>query len=1161
MIKDFTDILWVTICAGLVFLMQAGFLCLETGLTRSKNNINVAIKNLSDLGISIVLFWGFGFALMFGTTHGGWFGSQQFVPDLGQAGMWTVAFLLYQAMFCGTAMTILSGAIAERMRFSGYILSAIIVSGLIYPVFGHWAWNGADVGQQLGWLNSRGFVDFAGATVVHSFGGWVSLALLFVIGPRSGRFAAEGSTRQIPGANLPLATLGVILLWLGWFGFNGGSTLGMDERVPRVITNTIFAGASGLVTALAAGWIFRGRADVHLVINGSLSGLVAVTAGAHAVTTLNAILIGAGGSVAMILVDYLMLRHRVDDAVGAVPVHLGAGIWGTLSLAFFADLGALGTGLDRWEQFQIQAIGVLACGVWTFGLVTILFRLINRWFKFRVSAQDEHVGLNVSEHGASTDLLDLLDTMDQQAQTGDMSMKMPVEPFTEIGQVAKHYNEVMEALQKTVARTEGIVRTAMDGIITFSRDSLSILSINPAAEAMFACSGPAVVGDSIDRFLDSESAQSNLRSNITSMVKSGVARRVSGRRNGDSFPMEVAVAEVEAGDEGFYVGMFRDMTALQESEARYRNLLDNIPIGIYRNTPGPEGKLLMANAASAKIFGYDSVEEYQQQDTSSSYRNPEERIAFSDRLIEEGEVTGVELALHKQDGTPIWVAISARTIYDEKGNVAYFDGMIEDITVRKEAEDALRAAKEAAESANLAKSTFLARMSHELRTPLNAILGYTQLMSLDRGTPPQHVESLEIVGRSGEHLLALINDVLDMSKIEAGQVELNESTFDLHRLLEDLEDLFRVSVSEKGLQLVFERQADLPTLVSTDEGKLRQVLINLLGNATKFTVEGRIVLRARARHDVENLRLYFEVEDTGPGISEDDLVELFDPFVQIEHKGGAQEGTGLGLPISRQFVRIMGGEITVDSELGSGSTFKFDIATGVGESIVHPASPPARRVLGLEDGQIPRRILAVDDQPENVQLLQAILERIGFEVRVATNGKEAVDVWADWEPHLIWMDIRMPVMDGLEATRRIKASPQGQSTVIAALTASVFEEERAEILATGCDDFVRKPFTETEILDVIERHLGVKFVYDESGVPPQLGLGDQVFGEQIAKLPPLWMNEMHGAAAQADTEVATTLLGRIEGDHPEIFRTLTTLVGEFRFAEIMALTESGADGS
>ncbi|MFQ5963822.1 MAG: ammonium transporter [Candidatus Scalinduaceae bacterium] len=451
--KSLVDIFWVLICAGLVFLMQAGFTCLESGLTRSKNSINVAIKNITDFGISTILFWAFGFALMFGTSRGAWIGSTGFFLPLDE-GTWPTAFFLFEVMFCATAVTIVSGATAERMRFRSYIIISIILSGLIYPIFGHWAWNGSQNGTSSGWLGMLGFVDFAGATVVHSVGGWVALAALLVIGPREGRFPPVGTHIKIHGSNLPLSVLGVLLLWIGWFGFNGGSTLALNDRIAVIITNTFLAGAAGSMVTLAIGWLLRRRADVELLIFGSIAGLVAITATAHAVNAIWAIAIGGIGGIVMLGVEYLLEYFHIDDAVGAVPVHLGAGVWGTLAVAIFGETELLNTGLNRWAQLLTQVTGIATCFLWVFGTSYIFFKIINRFFPLRVTPEDEYIGLNVSEHGATTELLDMFRTMDSQAKTGDMSLRVPVEPFTEVGQIATHYNSVMDALQKATARTE-----------------------------------------------------------------------------------------------------------------------------------------------------------------------------------------------------------------------------------------------------------------------------------------------------------------------------------------------------------------------------------------------------------------------------------------------------------------------------------------------------------------------------------------------------------------------------------------------------------------------------------------------------------------------------------------------------------------------------------
>jgi len=391
--KELLDIVWILICTGLVMLMQAGFCCLESGLVRAKNSINVAIKNLADFCVSSGIFWIFGFAIMFGTSYKGFLGTSGFFFG-GDIRTWLIAFFLFQLVFCGTATTIISGAVAERMRFSGYLIVAIIVSGFIYPIIGHWAWGGAESGATTGWLARKGFIDFAGSTVVHSTGGWVSLAAVIILGPRIGRYTKAGTT--IHGHDLPMATLGIFLLWFGWFGFNGGSTLGISEKIPLILVNTNLAAAFGGFVGMGLSWKILHRSDVGHIMNGSLAGLVGITASCHIMVPWAAVLIGSIASVICFGATMLMEKLKIDDAVGAVSVHCCGGIWGTLAVALFSDPDAWGTGLGRWEQFLVQAMGVGSAFVWAFGVGFSLLWIVNRWFPLRVTVEEERVGLNVS---------------------------------------------------------------------------------------------------------------------------------------------------------------------------------------------------------------------------------------------------------------------------------------------------------------------------------------------------------------------------------------------------------------------------------------------------------------------------------------------------------------------------------------------------------------------------------------------------------------------------------------------------------------------------------------------------------------------------------------------------------------------------------------------
>ncbi len=462
-------------------------------------------------------------------------------------------------------------------------------------------------------------------------------------------------------------------------------------------------------------------------------------------------------------------------------------------------------------------------------------------------------------------------------------------------------------------------------------------------------------------------------------------------------------------------------------------------------------------------------------------------------------------------------------------------------------------AEEAAQVANQAKSAFLANMSHELRSPLNAILGFAQVMKRSQRLDPENQENLAIISRSGEHLLTLINQVLDLSKIEAGGTTINESKFDLYALLNDLEDMFRIKADEKHLQLNFYHDSNLPQHIIADEIKLRQVLINLLNNALKFTQNGGVTLRAREKPISDKGVAYkplfhFEIEDTGPGIASNELTTLFEAFVQTSTGKQISEGTGLGLAISHQFVQLMGGELTVSSEFGEGSTFEFSLQCQLAEATDVKKTTFEKEVIALESNQSSYRILIVDDKWTNRQLLIKLLNPLGFELREAENGEEAIEIWEKWEPHLIWMDMRMPVMDGFEATRQIKAHSKGQATAIIALTASVLEEERVVILDAGCDDFLRKPFKNADIFDLMHKHIGVRYVYEEeSNTNGDEEATTTELKSEMLKLPSDLLTEWQEAVEDGDLQAALSLIDRIAENNKSLANTLSKLAKGFRF--------------
>jgi PAS domain S-box-containing protein len=604
----------------------------------------------------------------------------------------------------------------------------------------------------------------------------------------------------------------------------------------------------------------------------------------------------------------------------------------------------------------------------------------------------------------------------------------------------------------------------------------------------------------------------------------------------------------------------------------------------------------------------------------------EDRVQLFEVLQEKGTIHNYEFDFRTKSGA-IRTALLSAELINLNGQTCVIS-VSQDISDRKQVEAALKEAKEVAERANRAKSEFLANMSHELRTPLNAILGFAQLLTRDSSLKPEQRESIEIINRSGEHLLALINDVLQMSKIEVGKVTLDQQSFDLYHLLDSLEVMFQLPAQQKGLQLIFDRAPALPQYIQTDESKLRQVLINLLGNAIKFTEQDRVILRVTRSQNSEfriqngklppnsclllpsSFFLHFEVEDTGPGIAPEEIDTIFEAFTQTATGRKSQEGTGLGLPISRKFVQLMGGEITVNSTLGKGTIFKFDVEVSLSSAAENPRLQPTRQVIALEAGQPNYRILVVDDVKESRLLLVKLLASVGFSVQEAVNGQEALDQWNAFQPHLIWMDMRMPVMNGYETTKQIRKAElrrindekssglksqlpllnhqthnslhpgqhQGAaltsltlntSTVIIALTASAFEEERHLVLSAGCDDFVRKPYQESVIFEKMAQYLGVRYVYEE---PTPLrtrqvaaqggaegGTLDSSFVLQPSSfqvMPPEWVNQLYQAAGCVNDEEIFRLIEQIPPSHALLAKAIADSIKNFRYDRLIDLIEA-----
>ncbi len=592
--------------------------------------------------------------------------------------------------------------------------------------------------------------------------------------------------------------------------------------------------------------------------------------------------------------------------------------------------------------------------------------------------------------------------------------------------------------------------------------------------------------------------------------------------------------------------------ALRRSEERHRVLFEKAGEGIlFIQADGERaGRIVEANAAAAAMYGY-TLDELRGVPVLALVPADglEKARDYAARALA-GEWLELENVAVRRDGTRFHVDGMLGPL--DPGGQRFLLAFVHDVTERRRAEEALREAKDAAESANRAKSAFLGNMSHEIRTPMNAILGYTQLLQRDPRMGREQQQALQIIGRSGDHLLALINDVLEMSKIEAGHRRLVTDTVDLHGVIDDLERMFRLRADAAQISFEISRAASVPRYISGDEGKLRQILVNLLGNAVKFTEQGGVTGLVRT-HESEGeaggLRLAVTIEDTGPGIAPGELAGLFQPFAQARVGIRARGGTGLGLAISREFARLMGGDITVESRTGKGSVFRLEIPVELAPPPSARAVPLAGQVAGLAGAGSPPRILVVDDCDDNRTWQRDLLQQVGFEVREARDGAEAIAAFEAWQPRLVLMDMTMPVMDGYAATRAIRALPATPRVVILAVTAVAFDDARDAIFASGVDGWLRKPCREAELLEEIRRHLDIHYRYATQALRTPTPLRFQAMRPTAALSPALYAG-LRGAAHIADYERLGELIKEMPPEHARIAEELERLVDVYAYDKI-----------
>ncbi len=621
--------------------------------------------------------------------------------------------------------------------------------------------------------------------------------------------------------------------------------------------------------------------------------------------------------------------------------------------------------------------------------------------------------------------------------------------------------------------------------------------------------------------------------------------------------------------------------ALAESETMYRSLVAAIAEGIIFQAA--DGIVTAVNPAAERMAGYSAGQMIGNNPQWDAIR--EDGKPFPGELhpsmvtLRTGEPqSNVVMGIRRPEGTLVWLSVNSQPVISAGETEPHaVVTTFHDITERRRAEEELRRhkdqleeaverrtaelelARDAAEAANKAKSAFLANISHELRTPLNAILGFSSMLRQEADLNQSRREKLDIINRSGEHLLTLINNVLEIAKIEAGRTQLDITSFDIGAMVRDVIDMMQIRAQEKGLWLRLDQSSAFPRYVKGDGARLRQVLLNLAGNAVKFTEQGGVTLRLGTKAG-GGLHLVMEVEDTGPGIGPEDRKRLFQPFVQLG-EAGTQKGTGLGLAISRQFVELMGGTIGVTSAPGKGSVFRVEVpveaVTEAGITTLEEAAP-ASEVTGLAPGQQSYRILIAEDQRENQMLLDQLMTKIGLEVKIAENGKECVKLFQEWHPHLIWMDHRMPVMDGIQAAQAIRRLPGSGDVKIVAVTASAFNEQRQEMLDAGMDDFVRKPYRCSEVYDCLARQLGATYTYRPAtplpGETPPIVLTPAMF----AALPPAMCKELEAALENLYEERIGEVVRQISRLDPELGLMLSRLAGNFDYSTILQALPSEA---
>ncbi len=1159
------SIVWMTVCAALVMLMQGGFCLLESGLCRAKHSINVAIKNLVDFCVSVPVFFLLGFGLMFGASWQGLIGTSLFAP-FEEMTPWMWAFFLFQAVFCGTATTIISGAVAERLRFSAYLVICLLVSAVFYPVFGHWAWGGAIEGTSPGWLKALGFIDFAGSAVVHSVGGWIALAAAIVAGPRIGRYSPQNG--KMRGHNLPMATLGAMLLWFGWFGFNGGSTLWITHDIPRIVVNTNLSAAAGGLCAMVLTYWTERRPNVGQVINGCLAGLVGITASCQVVSPLMSLCIGAIAGAIAVGGKNLLERWRIDDAVGAVPVHAFAGTWGVLAVALFADPAAWGTGFNFWQQLGVQSLGIVVCFAWAFGGGLTTLWLLSCVWPLRVSQRAEVYGLNFSEHGESTDLVELLHQMRRHRREGQFARRVRVEPYTEVGQIAAEYNRVLSrvrseidarelstiALREAEAKYRGIYENAFEGIFQTTVDG-RYLSANPALARMYGYESSAALVESIGNIDAQLYVEPGRREEFTRLMHAdGVVTNFESqifRRDGSVIWISENARAVrsDSGEVLYYEGTVEDITERKHAQ-EWQQQVEHAEA---------------ANRAKSEFLAKMSHE----------IRTP---------------LNGVIGMLDLLNSTPT-NAQQQRYIQIAKGSADSLLGLINDILDFSKIEAGKLELEKIEFDLPILLEDVAEMFVHRAKTK-----GLELTCRVKPDVPPRVIGDPE---RLRQVVSNLVNNAIKFTA--RGEIELSAETV---RIGDDGVAI-KLCVRDTGIGIPENRRGRLfHSFSQVDASTTRKYggtglglaicrqLVELMGG--QIGVDSKVGVGStfwailplpiicphhetpRLPLEMRDLRvLAVDDVDTNLEILRDqfqnwglslttascaaDALQLMQDATTLKRPFGlaildcmmpGTDGLQLAQAI-RSDARLTATPLlmltSLDSTLGEPEVARLNLAgcltkpirqsrlyDAILQAISHgkqaalhtttPATIPESSGLSPLQG---RRVLVTDDNEINQLVAIETLHNVGMQTATASNGREAFEAVQRERFDLVLMDCEMPELDGFAATAAIRQWEKQQGVArpvpIIALTANAIEGDRQRCLAAGMNAYVTKPLDRQKLMEAMLACL--------ADAPP-------INAESAVTLAPAMERPIADNTELTPALELGTLLDRCVGDKPFVSRIL-----------------------